>query len=640
MVQTPLFQPGTDWKARPVSKLPSWKNIERVAIDIETCDPGLRKLGPGVRRDGFMVGVSFAFEDGPSFYLPFAHEGGDNLDKKKVVQYLKDQAKIFKGDLVTANGQYDLDYLAEDGVIFNPRFFRDVQVAEPILDENQFKYSLDAIAQRHGLPGKHEEELKAACIAFGFSVKKDYEIKQNLWRLPGRYVGFYAEQDAALPLKLLRRQERMIDDQDLWQIYDLESRLLPILLKMRRRGVLIDQDQLDKVEAWSLREEIKALRKIKKETGVNITEHDVNRAVIIDKVFKAVGIDLPQTQTGQPSIKQTILDNLPENPIKDLFLRARKFNKLRNTFVKSIRTHLINGRIHCTFNQLKREKDDGSGDTSGAITGRLSSCDPNLQQQPSRDKELAPIWRSIYIPDEGGKWACLDFSQQEPRWITHYAFTLKLMGAAEAAQRYIDDPNTDNHQMMSDLTGIRRKLAKNIFLGLCYGMGGTKLCREHLHLPTEWIETYSGKMIEVAGPEGQKILDQFNAKVPYVKRLAELAMEKANQRGWIRTIYGRICRFPKHKSGRSYEFTYKALNKLIQGSSADQIKKAMVDADAEGIRIQLQVHDELDLTFWKIEEIKRLKEIMETGIPALVPHKVDMEIGPSWGQLEKVKGKS
>jgi DNA polymerase I-like protein with 3'-5' exonuclease and polymerase domains len=636
MVQTPLLQPDTNWKARPVSRLPSWKGAKRIALDIETCDPQLTTLGPGVRRDGFTVGVSFAFEDGPSFYLPFAHEGGDNLDKGKVIHYLKDQAKIFKGDLVTANGQYDLDYLAEDGVIFNPKFFRDVQIAEPILDENQFRYSLDAIAERHGLPGKHEEELKAACIAFGFPIKKPNDTKKHLWKLPGRYVGFYAEQDASLPLKLLRRQERMIDEQNLWQIYDLESKLLPVLLKMRRRGVKIDQDHLDKVEAWSIREEAKALRNLKSKTGINMTGKDTNRAVVIDKVFKSVGITLPETPTGLPSIKQTVLDNLPENPVTKLFLRARKFNKLRNTFVKSIRTHMINGRIHCTFNQLKREKDDGSGDTSGAITGRLSSCDPNLQQQPSRDKELAPMWRSIYIPDEGGKWACLDFSQQEPRWITHYAFTLGLMGAKEAAQRYINNPKTDNHQMMSDMTGIRRKLAKNIFLGLCYGMGGTKLCREHLHLPTKWIELRNGKMIEVAGDAGQKILDQFNAKVPYVKRLAEVAQSKAASRGWIRTIYHRICRFPKDKSGHSYDFTYKALNKLIQGSSADQIKKAMVEADAEGIRIQLQVHDELDLTFWKMKEIKRLKEIMETGIPAKVPHRVVMETGPSWGQLKKI----
>jgi DNA polymerase I-like protein with 3'-5' exonuclease and polymerase domains len=639
MVQTPLFSPETGWKPRPVSRLPSWKNAKRVAIDIETCDPDLRKIGPGVRRDGFMVGVSFAIEDGDSFYLPFAHEGGDNLDKEKVLQYLRDQAKVFTGDLVTANGQYDLDYLAHSNVIFSPRFFRDVQVAEPILDENQFQYNLDAIAVRYGLPGKHEDELKAACKAFGFKIKKEYDIKKHLWKLPARYIGTYAEQDAALPLKLLRRQERIIDDQDLWQIYDLESRLLPVLLKMRRRGVLIDQDQLDKVEAWSIREEAKALRKLKSETGMELSPKDTNRPVVVAKLFELIGITLPETPTGQPSIKQSVLDNLPENPITELFLRARKFNKIRNTFVESIRTHMCNGRIHCTFNQLKREKDAG-GDTSGTITGRLSSCDPNLQQQPKRDDELGAVWRTIYIPDEGGRWACLDFSQQEPRWIVHYASIVNkgvgLIGSKEAVEQYIKNPDTDFHQMMSDITGIKRKIAKNILLGLIYGMGGAKLCKMYLHLPTKWKELDNGNLREDAGDEGQKILDQFNSRLPFVKGLAKKVKKVAGERGWIKTVYGRKCRFTKHKSGKSYEFTYKALNKLIQGSSADQIKLAMVQADAEGIRLQLQVHDELDLTFWKMKEIKRLKDIMETVITAKVPHRVDMEVGPSWGKIKKV----
>lgn len=641
MVQSPLFFPESKWKPRPVHMLPHWKNADRVAIDVETYDPYLKQLGPGVRRGGYMVGISFAIEHGPAFYLPIAHEGGGNLDKEKVFEYLGDQAKAFKGELVTANGNYDYDYMAEIGVNFNPSWYRDVLLAEPILDENQFSYSLDNVAKRHGFVGKKEEELIKAVKAFGF---KEKDAKKVLWKLPARYIGPYAEEDAALPLKLLRVQEKLIDEQNLRQTYNMESRLMPVLLKMRRRGVRIDQDHLDMVEAWTVREETEALETLTEKTGIRITTKDTNRPVVIAALFETVGIKLPLTvpkdpeKTGIPSIRKEVLDALPKNPITSLYKRARKFNKIRTTFVESVRANMVNGRLHCTFNQLKRDSDKNN-DLAGTITGRLSCANPNIQQQPNRDEETAGIWRSIYAPDIGGMWACLDYSQQEPRWITHYAAITGLMGGAEAAQRFIDDPNTDFHQMMSDITGIKRKIAKNILLGLCYGMGGAKLCTKYLDLPTEWVRLKSGRMWEKAGKEGQKILDQFNSRLPFISLLKNNVEEIAGIRGFIKTIYGRICHFPKDKSGQAYEDTFKALNKLIQGSSADQMKKAMVEADDAGIEIQTQVHDELNFTFYDMKEVEALKDIMENGMPAVLPHKVDAEIGPSWGRIKELISK-
>lgn len=660
MVQLPLFQPKTDWRPPNLGELPSWEGARRVAIDIETRDPQLRKLGPGVRRDGKIVGVSFAIEyhdttnltKAPCFYLPFGHEGGGNLDREKVLEYLRDQAKVYQGDMVTANGQYDYDYLAEADVVFRRvRFTRDVQIAEPLLDENQMTFGLDAILTRNGFEGKNESHLKQAAAMFGIDAKAE------MWKLPSHHVGPYAEADAIRLLPLIQKQEnriQAIDDEDprgarLWDLYNLESRLMPVLIKMRRRGVRIDFEHLDRVEAKTYQEEEASLAEVTRLTGVKITRDDINRPTVVGRAMEAaLGKPLPTTKTGKPSIKKDVLESLGSHPAVEHFLRARRFNKLRTTFVESIRRHAIGDRIHCTFNQL-RNTDDGTGSARGTITGRLSSGDPNLQQQPARDPEIGAFWRAIYLPDEGGEWACLDYSQQEPRWLVHFAEISNCIGAHDAAERYRNDPTTDNHDMMTKIIHgddawdswdkatrkFHRGNAKTIYLGLCYAMGGAKLCKA-LGLPTKWITTRSGKDIEVAGEEGQALLDLFDTKVPFIKELARRAENRAKIKGMVKTVLGRRCRFPIKKDGSgAFDWVHKALNKLIQGSSADQTKKAMVEADDAGIRLQLQVHDELDLTIWNREEAEHLAEIMRTCVPCNVPAKVDIETGPNWGDISE-----
>lgn len=632
-MQFPLFDLETPWKRPALSRLPSWRNAKRVAVDVETKDTELKKLGPGVRREGsYIAGISFAIEDGASFYLPVNHKGGGNLDPEKVFKYLRAQAKVFKGDLVGANLQYDLDWLAQYGVEYTPRFFKDIQVAEPLIDELQFKYSLDAIAERYGLPGKSEEHMKKASELFGFKPKK---MKENIWQLPAKHVGEYAEQDVRLPLQLLRRQERIIDDQDLWKAFETECRLLPVLLKMRRRGVRIDFDKIQEVEDWSMEQELAALKQLSALTGVNLDVSDTTKATALAPCLAKVGITVPKTpKAGLPSITTDFLKSL-DHKAGELIITAKKFNKLRNTFVASIRRHAVGDRIHCTFNQLRRERDDGSDDQGGRY-GRLSCSDPNLQQQPARDKEIGPRWRGIYIPDEGGEWCCQDFSQQEPRWLTHYAALEGCTGAQAARQQYIEDPTMDNHQFMADLTGLPRDDSKTIFLGKCYGMGGAKFCLR-VGLPTKTVPSRrQGRMIEIAGDEGQALLDTFDLKAPYVREIAVRAESAAKRRGYLLLLDGRRARFPRGPDGRGWDWTYKALNRLIQGSSAVQMKVAMIDADAAGFPLQLQVHDEVDLTIWDRSEAKRLEEIMLNAVECTVPHKVDIEIGPSWGAIKKI----
>ena len=628
-MKLPAFTPNSTWAPPKLSELPSWKGARRVCVDLETCDPDLRKKGPGVRTNGRVVGIGFAIEDGPGAYLPIGHYGGGNVDPHQVWRYMLDQARDFDGEIVGANLQYDMDYLAQGGVLFRG-MFRDVQVAEPLLDELQMSYSLDNIARRYGMPGKDERLLREYANAWGVDAKK------GMWQLPAAAVGDYAIQDCRLPLKLLRLQERKLESQDLLKIYDVECKLQKVLLKMKRRGVRVDFAKLAQIEQLSVEKEQAALERITELTGVPLgmyedcgkTKSEITLKTKLVEIMARIKVPVPVTEAGNDSITNDWLMAL-EHPVADVIREAKKWNKLRTTFVASIHTHSVGDRIHCTFNQMIGEED---GDVDGARFGRLSCKLPNLQQQPARDPEIGPLWRSIYLPDEGGEWACLDYSQQEPRWLVHYAELCGFPRAKEAAEAYRNDPTTDNHQMMADLCGVERKPAKELFLGKIYGMGGGKLARK-LGLPVvKKIHSKTGYEYDAAGPEAQAIIDQFNKGVPFVNLLADLAEQRAKETGYIITAGGRRCRFPSVGRGR-YDWTHKALNRLIQGSAGDQTKYAMVAADEENIRIQLQVHDELDLTIWDRKEAAHLAMVMRECMPCNVPAKVDEEIGPNWGEI-------
>ena len=671
-----------------LANLPDWSNFDRIGLDTETKDPHLKELGPSVRRGGYMAGISFACPDGQSFYLPIRHEGGGNYENpEQVIAYLAHQAKYFRGDIVGMNLQYDLDYLAEEGVQFTPRFFRDLAVSGPLLLEPEMALiddpehpgrkfwgekfqamGLNDQAERAGIAGKDERELVAWAEAHGLNPKAD------LWKAPAARVERYARVDAELPLVISELHERAIREQELQNVYDLESRLLPVLLKMRRRGVKVNLDKLGRIEARSFSLETKALQEASRISGVQLTTDDTNTPAALAKAFRATGVIPPKTEkTKEDSIKSPWMRELG-TPLAKAILAAKKWNKVRLTFCESIKAHAVNGRVHCTFNQLRQQQDDGS--IRGAQFGRLSSSDPNLQQQPARDPEIGPLWRDIYEPDDGGEWACLDFSSQEPRMITHYAELTGCKGGAEAAEACRTDPNWDNHGMMAgfifgdeyrhadylDPSSPGHKRAKGlrsdskiIFLGKCYGMGGGKLCHS-LDLPTVWVvrdpnargwevhpvDSERGRELkrkgqrpfEMAGDEGKVILGKFADGVPYVNQLAKMVQKKAERVGYIRTMSGRMCRFPRNPRTGKLEGAHKGLNRLIQGSAGDQTKLAMVLADEAGIRMQLQVHDEIDLTIWDRKEAEELNEIMVHAVELNVPTRCDIEAGPTWGTIK------
>lgn len=628
-----LFAPK--WSPPDLSSLPSWGNAKRVCVDVETRDDNLRTLGPGVRRGGYITSIQFAIEDGPAFFLPI-NFGGDNLDPGKVIDYMREQSKHYKGILVGANLQYDLDYLANEQIEFpQVQWFRDIQLAGPILNEYRHSYSLQSLSDVYGFAGKSDDGLKEACRAHGIKVNSKKWMGE-VWKLPARYVEEYGIQDVRLPLQILRRQELEIEKQGLWDIFNLESRVLPVVLDMRRRGVAIDEKKLDYIDGYSKDEERQALDQFHHETGVQVEVGDVWITEPLVKGLSAVGIECPKTKdkagrdTDTNSVDADFLRST-KHPAAEALLRARQVNKLRTTFVSLVRKHMVRGRIHCTFNQLRRTKDDGS--LVGTITGRLSSTNPNMQFQPSTRGVLGSLWREIYLPEPGELWAACDYSQQEFKLVVHYAALSNCPGADKAAQAYHDDPDVDAHDAVAKLVGVERTPAKTINFGVIYGMGGAKMCRS-LGLPTEWaLSKRLGKKIEVAGPEGKELMDKFHRKAPYLSAMARKASRRAEKVGYVRTLCGRHCRFPMTQKGKR-DWTHKALNKLIQGSAADQTKMAMVMCAEAGYKLMLQIHDELDLSVSSPDEAEGVAKIMRECCPLKIPVKVDVEIGKSWGDAK------
>jgi DNA polymerase I-like protein with 3'-5' exonuclease and polymerase domains len=612
-----VYRESSDWKT-PTS-FPDLKNAKEIAIDLETKDPNIKSKGPGwPTNDGNIVGVAVA-ADGFNGYYPIAHENGSNMDLKMVLDWVQDIVSG-PGDKIFHNAPYDVGWLRAHGIRIRSGRIIDTMIAAALVDENRFSYSLNALGFDLLGETKSEAELKQAADDWGIDAKGE------LYKLPAKYVGSYAEQDAALTLKLWQYLKTEITKQSLTNIFETETELLPILIEMRAVGVRVDLEEAEKLKKEFVAHEDKVLLKIKKEAGVDV---DIFAARSIAKAFDKLKIKYPLTEkTKEPSFTANWLLNC-EYPIAKFIREAREIHKFHATFIDSILKYQHNGRIHAEIHQLR-------GDGGGTVSGRLSYSNPNLQQVPARNKELGTKIRSLFKPESGLQWGSFDYSQQEPRLVVHYASSIGFPGSDKLVEAY-EKENADFHQTVAEMAGIPRSQAKTINLGIFYGMGARKLSNEL------GIETDEAKLL----------LQEYNKRVPFVKQLANRCMESAEKFGAIHTIRGRKCRFNKWEpmswglfKSEDYETavqkygknnikragTYKALNRLIQGSAADQVKVAMIECYKAGYLPLIQIHDELCFNVRPAKDQEEIKKIMEECIPELkVPSLVDVAIGKDWG---------
>jgi len=617
MIQKPLFAPQVEWT--PPQEFPDLSKYEEIAIDLETKDPELIKMGSGsVTGRGEMVGIAVAVHDWSGYY-PIAHEGGGNMDKKKVLKWFQgvldtDATKIFH------NAMYDVCFIRATGLSINGKIV-DTMIASAVVDENQMRYDLNNCAKRYTGKTKSETNLYEAAKSWGVDAKAE------MYKLPAIYVGEYAEKDAEITLALWQELKKEILHQDIQSIFDLETELFPCLVDMRFLGVRVDVQGAHKLKQQLVEQEKEFLHKVKKETQVDV---QIWAARSIEQVFQKLSLPYDRTdKTNSPSFTKNFLQNHPHPTVK-LIAQAREINKAHTTFIDTILKHNHKGRIHAEINQLR-------SDNGGTVTGRFSYSNPNLQQIPARNKELGPRIRSLFIPEEGHTWGCFDYSQQEPRLVVHYAALQNLYGVDEVLEAYREG-DADFHTIVADMAEIPRSQAKTINLGLFYGMGKNKLQAE----------------LGVSKDKAEDLFRQYHDKVPFVKKLMDNVMSRAQNAGKIRTLLGRLCRFHlwepnqfgihkalphdaallEHGPGIKRAYTYKALNRLIQGSAADMTKKAMIELHKKGITPHIQVHDELDISITNEDHADKIVEIMESAVDLEVPNKVDYEYGPNWGQIK------
>ena len=616
-MRVPIFTAQTEW-IEP-EEYPDLRQYEEIAIDLETRDPELKTRGSGsVIGLGEVVGIAVAVT-GRKFYFPIAHGSGPNMDRKKTLEWFKDvcgcpATKIFH------NAMYDVCWIRKLGIKINGLVV-DTMIAASLIDENRFAYSLNALSWDYLGHGKNEAALNEEAKSRGLDPKAD------MWQLPAMAVGSYAEKDAELTLELWQLFKKEILHQDIESVFNLETDLFPCLVDMRFLGVRVDVERAHKLKQDLQLQENLLLSQVKKESNIDV---QIWAARSIAKVFDKLGLDYERTtKTQAPSFTKNFLQE-HKHPVVKAIAQAREINKAHTTFIDTIIKYEHCGRIHAEINQIR-------SDQGGTVTGRFSYNNPNLQQLPARNKDLGPMIRSLFLPEDKHTWGCFDYSQQEPRLVAHYAALYKFPSVFDVVEAYNAMDNTDFHQTVADMAQIPRSQAKTINLGLFYGMGKTKLQAE----------------LGVTKEKAKELFDTYHAKVPFVKQIMNAASNRAQERGQIRTLLGRLCRFhlwepnmfgmhkalphedalKEHGPGIRRAYTYKALNKLIQGSAADMTKKAMVELYKEGLIGQIQIHDELDLSVESPEHAKKIIEIMENAVKLEVPNKVDYESGENWGDI-------
>jgi len=649
---------------------------DTIAIDLETYDPELKTHGSGaIKGIGKVCGIALAYRDQKRYY-PIGHKG-DKSGKNRTWKKLND--KIFQNEKITKvfhNAMYDVCWIrSATGMMLKGPIY-DTMIAASIIDENRPRYTLDSLGKDYLGETKYKFDLAERS-------KEEHGIADpmaNMHKLPWETVIDYAEQDVTLTLNLWNKFKDLIKKpvktdakktKTLENIFDIETRLFPCLVDMRFKGVRVDEEKTKTFGKEIQKQKDEIVDAIEKETKIRV---DVWASDSIKPLLDKLDIkDYKITpKTGRASITKLYLENHTNKYLK-MIAEARQLDKLYNTFVSGILKHIHKGRIHADINQIR-------SDSGGTVTGRFSMSNPNLQQIPSRS-ELGSKIRELFLPEEDHEWASFDYSQQEPRLVVHYALKNGFQGAEVMAQAYKENPDTDFHKIVAEMARITRKQAKTINLGLFYGMGKGKLA----------------KSLELDKDEAEELFDQYHTKVPFVRKLSKGLQEYAEENKNIFTLEDRFCRFdrwepmdkewnpekgtfeiteykeidgvkqivkspvpilkteeaqnryhkelsvnnkPSDPNCNNFEqhyrpaFTYKALNRLIQGSAADMTKKAMVELYEIGIVPHIQIHDELCFSIKSSEEADLIKKTMENAIELEVPNKVDFESGPNWGSIK------
>lgn len=585
------------------------------AVDIETYDPYLKQWGPGsIRNAGHIIGI------------------GIYMNNKGVDGFYKPQDPVIRGILKDAsitkvfhNGVYDLDWIMNgpDHIEVNGRC-EDTMTRETLLDSYAFSYSLDACCQRHGIEGKNKGQT---IDEYWKQVGGKGKAVEHLDQIPFGIVGKYCVQDCKATYDLYNVQQPMLQEQGLLNANDIEVRLYPLLMDMRKNGFRLNVPELIRFGEQIQNEYDTGMQELESKYGFTEGKLSLNSAKDLEKIWRQEKLPLEYTDTGKPSFAAAVLDDCP-HPIAHQVKHLKGIIKTMS-FLDSWMDMLVDDHLYPSFYPAKR--DDG-----GTVTGRWSSQNPNLQQVPAREDKHGKEIRSLFIPEDNCYLGAFDYKQIEYRVFTHFA---QGSGAEEAQRKFREDPNTDYHQMTIDLMDWGdlgkegRHLAKNLNFGSIYGLGAksfaTKFKQNLLH---NHPERDPDNLLPVA----QSLMNEYFYKVPFVKPTCQKIISVGEKRGYVKTLSGRRQRMPLDRG------SYKLINYLVQGSAADLLKKGIVDAWEKGVfkilKLHAQVHDEIVFSIPKTREgyeaCKTLYECMTKAYELKIPLGVDTEIGADWGHCD------
>lgn len=538
--------------------------------------------------------------------------------------------------IVNHNIKFDAHMLRASKIDVSIKCMDCTMIREAIIDENKYEYGLDALSWKYLNRGK-EDIWKELAAMFGGKATKDEQIK-NLPKAPPQLVAKYATVDSGNALEIWTAQQEILIHEELLPIAALEQRLMGVIVEMERGGVRVDLDRAER-SAMELDKEVK--KQQKELDGLAGGPVNVNSGPQVKKILRVHqddsgdwrtgdGVLLEPTDSGKSGSLKT--DRLYQStmPEAGLVARIRGMIKARDVFLRKYVLEMNHeGYVHANINQTRTEAGDGT------YTGRISITEPALQQIHKRQKMLAAIVRSCFVPDEGCEWGCYDWAQADFRVMAHYANDRKVIEA------YSKDPKTDFHTLVSQITGLPRDRdektgganSKQLNLGLCFNMGAGRMAKE-MRLPFSTDERGYLK----AGPEATELFDRYHSAIPGPSRLKRQVESVARNRGYILTQLGRRLRFP---NGRG---TFKASGILYQAMAAETLKVKMVELaeliqQAGHSRYMLTVHDEHDLSLSKDrpegfdEEVKNLLQRFDgeiTPIKFRVPFLADVGVGPNW----------
>ncbi|HIF5799003.1 TPA: DNA polymerase I [Vibrio parahaemolyticus] len=560
-----------------------------------------------------LVGLSFAIDEGIAAYVPVAHDyldAPEQLDRDWVLEQLKPILEDDAQAKVGQNLKYDASVLARYGIEMKGIKY-DTMLASYVYNSVGGKHDMDSLALRF---------LQHSCISFEqIAGKGKNQLTFNQIEL--EQASPYAAEDADVTLRLHNRLFANIEqDEKLKSVYEeIEMPLVPVLSRIERTGVLIDDMKLSaqSVEIAARLEELEQKAYEIAEQEFNMNSPKQLQAILFEKMGLPV---VKKTPSGTPSTNEEVLQELAlDYPLPKLILEYRGLAKLKSTYTDKL-PKMINpstDRVHTSYHQAV------------TATGRLSSTDPNLQNIPIRNEEGRRI-RQAFVAPAGYKILAVDYSQIELRIMAHLSGDQALLDAFR-------DGKDIHAATAAEIMGVsidqvsseQRRRAKAVNFGLIYGMSAFGLA----------------KQLGIPRGEAQAYMDKYFERYPGVMQYMEDTRSAAADKGYVETIFGRRLHLPEIKSRngmRRKAAERAAINAPMQGTAADIIKKAMLLVDQwiqeEGngrVKLLMQVHDELvfEVEESSLSEIEsKVQKLMESAAELKVPLVAEAGHGDNWDQ--------